>query len=87
MNEHQMAFRSWIRDLPGCNADDKLEAGDWGTWQEDRRYPSKDGTRMIIVSKRTDGAGKIHWKNEHRPLSRARTVPPSVPPQGGETPD
>lgn len=27
----------------------------WGTWEEDRRYPSKDGTHMVIVSKRVDG--------------------------------
>jgi hypothetical protein len=47
------------------------EDGSWGTWEEDRRYPSKDGTHLIVVSKRTDYTGRIHWKNERRALSRA----------------
>ncbi len=42
----------------------------WGTWEEDRRYPSKDGEHVIVVSKRVNGDGKTFWKNERRALPR-----------------
>lgn len=29
----------------------------WGTWDEDRRYPAKDGEHMITVYKRTQRYG------------------------------
>ncbi len=48
--------------------------GEWGTWVEDRRYPSKDGTRLIVVSKRTDSTGKVFWKNERRKLTPADLI-------------
>lgn len=41
----------------------------FGTWEEDRRYPAEDGLYLIVVSKRTDGTGQTHWKNEQRRLS------------------
>ncbi len=41
----------------------------WGTWEEDRRYPSKDGTHMIVVSKRVDGDGNTYRKNERKRLT------------------
>ena len=42
----------------------------FGTWEEERRYPAADGRYLIVVSKRTDGTGQTHWKNERRRLSR-----------------
>jgi hypothetical protein len=42
----------------------------WGAWEEDRRYPSKDATRLVVVLKRVDSTGKTYWKNERRPLRR-----------------
>ena len=38
----------------------------WGSWEEDRRYPDERGEYLIVVSKRVDGEGKTHWKNERR---------------------
>jgi hypothetical protein len=43
----------------------------WGTWEEERRYPSNDCTHLIVVSKPTNSEGRVFWKNERRPLSPA----------------
>jgi hypothetical protein len=37
------------------NSRSELEG--WGTWQEDRRYLSRDRAHMIVVSKRTQRYG------------------------------
>ena len=50
---------------------DVLESTTYGAWEEDRRYPSADGRRLIVVLKRTDGGGLTHWKNQRIPLSQA----------------
>jgi hypothetical protein len=54
------------------NSRSELEG--WGTWQEDRRYLSRDRAHMIVVSKRTQRYGteeKVFWKNERRKLNVA----------------
>ncbi len=44
----------------------------WGAWDEDRRYPARDGEHEIIVYKRTQNYGeeKTFWKNVRRKLPR-----------------
>jgi hypothetical protein len=51
----------------------------WGTWQEDRRYPARDGEHEIVVYKRTQKYGdeeKVFWKNERRRLEASRSKGP-----------
>jgi hypothetical protein len=52
-----------------------MNDGEWGTWHEDRRYPSKDGTHLIVVPKRTNSEGRVFWKNERRRLLAANPLP------------